>query len=151
MAFTDILTAIETHATTAGAGLTNPITNVRIGYPKAAHRSARIFWGGETAPVRLGDNPRVLNGELVSDTIVVIVFWSLSNLSDDLAEIIELEARAFTAAFRTAVLGDSQLGGQSTDLEVGYGETDFPVLAGAAWRTLTFEIVTDFSEYALAP
>lgn len=151
MAFSDILNAIETHAQTAGNGLSNPIKDVKIGYPKASgSRCVRIFWGGETAPERMGDAPRVLNGELVADVIVVVAFWTLSNLSEDMAEVVELEARAFMAAFRTAVLGDSQLGGASTDLAMHYGETEFPVLAGAQYRTLTIEIVTDFSEYTLA-
>lgn len=151
MAFSDILNAIETHATTAGATLTPALANVKIGYPKASNRAVRIFWGGETAPERMGESPRVLNGEMVADVIVVVAFWALSNLSEEMAELIELEARAFTAAFRTAVLGDSQLGGASKDLTVGYGTTDFPLLAGAAWRTVTFEIVTDYTEYTLAP
>lgn len=150
MSFTAVLDAIETHATTAGASLTIPITNVKIGYPKADGRCVRIFWGGEAEPIRMGAH-RVLNGELVADLIVVIAFWPLSTLSAEQAEVVELEARALTAAFRTAVLGDSQLGGQSTDLTLGYGQTDFPILAGALYRTVSFEITTDFSEYVLAP
>lgn len=151
MAFSDVLNAIETHATTAGAALTSPITNVKIGYPKPFNRAARIFWGGETDPVRMGDSPKVLNGIMVADLIVVMAWWALTTLSDEQAELVELEAQAFTAALRTAILGDSQLGGAKTDLVMRHGATDFIEINGVPWRVLTFEIVTDFSEYTLAP
>ena len=150
MAFSDVLNRIETHATTAGASLTVPITDVKIGYPKATGRCVRIFWGGEVRPVKMGDSEQVLNGQMVSDLVVIVAFWPLSNLSETMAETIELEARAFTAAFRTAVLGDSQLNGNVTDLYLQHGETDFPVLAGTQYRTVTFEAICDFTEYPLA-
>lgn len=154
MAFTDVLNRIETHAQTAGNSLTNAIKDVKIGYPKApaaGGRSVRIFWGGEVKPAKMGDSELVLNGQMVSDLVVIVAFWSLSNLSEETAEVIELEARAFTAAFRTAVLGDAQLNGNVTDLYLQHGDTDFPVLAGTQYRTVTFEAICDFTEYTLAP
>lgn len=149
--FPGVMARLMVHATTAADALTSPIKDVAIAYPKAgSERSIRIFWGGETKPRRMGEADEVLNGKMTADLIVVIVFWPLGHDSEDLAESTETEARAFTVAFRTAVLGDARLNGQITDLYLEHGATDFPVLAGTQYRTLTFELIADYSEYAIA-
>lgn len=153
MAFADVLNTIETHAQTAANALSNPIKDVKIGYPKAPQaggRSVRIFWGGEIDPAHIGAR-RTLNSEMVGDIVVVIAFWSLSSLSEEQAEVVELEARAFAAGFRSAINGDAQLGGNVTDLDLSDATPEFPVLAGAQYRTVTYELATAYTETTRSP
>lgn len=150
MAFSDQLAAIKTHAVAAGTAMSNPIKDVAIAWPAPGpERCIRIFYGGEAEPPRIGA-PRVLNEELVAERIVLVAFWPMSNLSVKQAEVIEDELYDLKHEIRTRVLGDSQLGGQSTDLEMGYAETDFVLVGGTSYRTLEIEFLTDHTAYTLA-
>lgn len=150
MAYADQLAAVLTHAQAAGGAVSPAITDVVVAYPAPRGRCIRIFYGGETEPVRMGEQ-RVLNEEMVGEQIVVVAFWPLNNLSEDQAAGIEVEAYDLKHQLRTRILGDSQLGGMSTDLELGYAEPGFANLAGIPYRTLEMIVTTDFTSYTLAP
>lgn len=150
MAFADQLAAIKTHAVAAGATLSPALTDVAIAHPVPRGRCVRIFWAGEVEPVRMGAQ-RSLNAELIAERIMLVAFWPISDSSETGAEAIETDIYALKHEIRTRVLGDSQLGGMSTDLAMSYAETDFVVISGTAYRTLECEFVTDFFEYSIAP
>lgn len=152
MGFTETIDAVATHATAAGAALSVPITNVAVGWPVPSGSCVRIYWTGEAEPVRMG-GARVLNGEMVSDRIVVVAFFRVPDFSETAARNLILDMRLFKHELRTRILGDSQLGGNQTDLEMDYFDGDFISIGreGAIYGTVTTEIVTDMTEYPIAP
>jgi len=151
MAYADQIAAIKTHAVAAGAALTRPILDVEIGPPyPGTGRCVRISYGGETEPVRMG-GPRVLDAELIAERIVLTLWIPVTNLSLQEIAAVETELYAFKHELRTRVLGDSQLGGKSTDLEMAYCEVDYGVIGNARYRVLETEFLTDYQEYTIAP
>jgi hypothetical protein len=151
MAYSDQLAAIVVHAQAAGNALTIPLTDVIAAYPAVPGRCIRIFYGGEAVPTRMGQDSRVLNGQLVAEQIVIMAFWPLRDLRETEAAVLEAEVYNLKHELRTRILGDSQLGGKSTDLDVGYAEPGFAELGGAPYRTLEMIVTTDYIEYPLAP
>ena len=151
MSYTAQRDAILAHAKTAAAAVNAQWKDVAIGAPiPIGNRCVRLFYGGESAPQRMGAN-RVLNAELVAETVSLIAFWSMSTLDLPAAKAIDDEMYAFKHALRTAVLGDSQLGGQGTDLEMAYAAPDFLVLGGTRWAVLEVEFTCDYTSYTVAP
>lgn len=150
MAFADQLAALLTHATAAGAAITPKVTDVAIGLPLPRGRCIRLFWDGEQLPVRMGGQ-RDLTGELVSDRITAALFMPVSTSSEAQYSQTLTEMYAFKHEMRTRVLGDSQLGGQSTDLEMEYAAPDFAVFGQALYAVVNCTFVLDFSEYPIAP
>lgn len=145
------LAAIETHAIAAGAALTPTLDDVAIGLPVPRGRCVRIHWDGEQQPARMGAS-RDLKGELIAERIRVVCYWPLSTNSEDQGKQIVREMYEFKHELRTRVLGDSQLGGMSTDLEMEYVNPDFVLWAdGTVWAQAETAFVTDYTEYPLAP
>jgi hypothetical protein len=142
--------AILVHAAAAAAAADATWTDVAIGLARATGRCVRVFYGGEAAPARMG-GARVLNGELVSETVIVAAFLPLADSSIGAYKAAEDQAFAFKHELRTRVLGDSQLGGASTDLLMSYAVPDVVVSNNARWLVLEAEFTTDFTEYTLAP
>ena len=150
MAYADQIAAVKTHAVAAGAALTRAITDVAIAAPVPRGRCVRIFYGGEAEPVRMG-TARVLTGELIAERIVVVIFLPIGEYAETLTSAIEDDLYAFKHELRTRIQADSQLGGQSTDLEIGYAATEFLQIGQVVYRTLEMEITTDYIEYPIAP
>jgi hypothetical protein len=143
--------AILVHAKAAALAANPTWTNVEIGFPSTLNdKGARVFYGGEIEPVRMG-GARVLNGELVSEHVALVAWWAVSNLGIGQAKAIEDEMFTFKHEIRTRVLGDSQLGGKSTDLAMSYAEPDTITVGTARYVLLGFEFTTDYTEYAIAP
>lgn len=150
MAFADQLAALKAHAVAAGKAIVPRVDDVAIGLPVPRGRCIRIYWDGEQAPVRMGAN-RVLTAELVSDRITVTLFEPVSTASEKQYEATMTAMVAFKNEMRTRVLGDSQLGGMATDLEMEYAVPDFEVIGGALFAVVPITFVTDFAEYTIAP
>ena len=142
--------AIVVHAAAAGAALTDPILDVSAGFPVPKDRCVRVYYAGETAPLRMGGN-RVLNGELVSHRTLVALFLPVTDTEEFTAAIIDAEMFDFGHDLRTRILGDSQLGGASTDLTVGYLEPDLVTYNNVRYLLGLWEIISDYVEYTLAP
>jgi hypothetical protein len=143
--------AILAHAKAAATAVSAMWTDVAIGAPlPRGDRCVRLFYTGEAAPERMG-GPRVLNGELVAETVGLVAFWAMSALTDSTTKAIDSEMVAFKHELRTRVLGDSQLGGASTDLVMGYCEPDYLLIGGARWAVLEVSFTLDYTEYPLAP
>jgi hypothetical protein len=150
MAYADTKAAIIVHALAAGAALSDPILDVAAGFPVPRGRCVRVYWAGETEPVRMGGQ-RVLNAELIAERTRIVLFLPITLNDETLAAVIDAQLHAFKHDLRTRVLGDSQLGGQSTDLEFEYAEPDLVVFNNARFAVLVMDIVSDFTEYAIAP
>ncbi len=141
--------AILIHAAAAAVAVNAQFKDVAIGAPvPRGNRCVRVFWGGESEPVRI-DN-RVLNGELVSPVVGLVAFWNITSMGDLTAlKALDTEMSGFVHNLRTAVLADSQLGGASTDLRMDYAAPDFVVIGGARWATVEVEFTLDYLEYPL--
>ena len=142
--------AIVVHAAAAGAALADPILDAREGFPVPKDRCIRVYYAGETEPVRMGGN-RVVNGELVSHRTLIALFLPITDTDEYPASILDAEMFSFGHDFRTRILGDSQLGGASTDLTLGYLEPDIVTYNNTRYLMGLWEIISDFVEYTLAP
>lgn len=149
MGYVEQRDAILVHAVAAAAAVDSTWTDVAIGVKTPDARCVRVYYGGEREPARMGGR-RVINAELVSHAIVLAAFWPLSGLGLDAYKATEDQAHGFVHELRTRVLGDSQLGGTSTDLEMGYATPDVVVIGNARWQLVEVVFVTDFTEYTIA-
>jgi hypothetical protein len=151
MGYAEQRDAILVHAAATAAAIDAQWLDVSIGAPiPRGDRCIRMFWGGEVEPKKMGAS-RVLNGELVSNVISLVAFWAMSGLSEAEIKAIDDEMTTFIAGLRTRVLGDSQLGGQATDLYMEYGQPDFLLIGSARWAVLEVDFITDYTEYTIAP
>lgn len=150
MAYADQLAAIKTHATAAGAACTPAILDVAVGaaIPNTT-RSVRLFYGGEAEPERMGAG-LTFNSRMIGERIVVVLYIAVSNLSEQEIEAVETELYAFKHELRTRILGDSQLGGQSTDLTMSLFEPEYEVTGNTRYRMLMTEIIPEYVEYPIA-
>jgi hypothetical protein len=149
LTYASAIAAIVTHATAAGAAVTPTILDVAIGPPlPTTTRCVRIFYGGETEPAKMGAGS-TLNSRMIGERIVLILWIAVSNISQQEIDAVETELYTFKHELRTRVLGDSQLGGMSTDLEMSLCEVDYPIVANTRYRTLETEFTTDFAEYTI--
>jgi len=143
--------AITVHAAAAAAAIDAEFTDVQVGGPiPRGNRCVRVFYGGEAEPVRMGGN-RVLNGEMVADTIALIAFWAVPTLDESAMKATDDEMVTFKHELRTRILGDSQLGGNATDLLMHYAQPDWIQIGGARWAVLEVDFTPDHTEYTLAP
>lgn len=142
--------AILVHAKAAALATNAAWTDVAIAFPLPAGKCVRIFYGGERAPARMGGS-RDLKGEMVSEAIVLTAFWPLSSMSSNAAKLMDDEMVTFKHELRTRVLGDSQLGGAGTDLEMGYVSPDIVVIGNTRYAVLECQFVSDYTEYPLSP
>jgi hypothetical protein len=149
MAYADTKAAIVVHAAAAAAALTDPILDARAAFPVPKGRCVRVYYGGETEPVRMGGR-RVLNAEMVAHRTFIALFLPVTLNDEDVVVIIDAELFTFGHELRTRILGDSQLGGQSTDLELGYLEPDLVTYNNVRYLMGLWEVTSDFTEYALA-
>lgn len=150
MGYQDQRNAILTHAQTAAATVDATFTDVAIGAPfPVGNRCVRLFWTGEAEPEHIPG--RVLNGRLIAPTCGLVAFWAVRSLGTGALKLIDDEMAAFVHNLRTAVLADSQLGGKSTDLEMGMAEPDIIVIEGTRWATVEIPFIFDYIEYPLAP
>lgn len=150
LTYASAIDAIVTHALAAGAAGTPAILDVAIGPPlPVSTRCVRIFYGGETEPEHMGGG-RTLNSRMIGERIVLILWIAVSNLSQQEIDAVETELYTFKHELRTRVLGDSQLGGMATDLEMAPCVTDYLTNANVRYRTLETEFTTDYAEYSIA-
>jgi hypothetical protein len=143
------LVVLNTHLVAAGNALTDKLLDVDRGLPSSRGRQIRWYWGGEVEPPRMGGH-RVLNGELVGQRFVIVACWPLTDLSEGLVSAIDAEMQVLAGEVRTRIQGDSQLGGNVTDLDLDYADPDTAVIAGARHVVLRWDLDLSFVEYAVA-
>lgn len=142
------LTVLATHLTAAGAALTDPILDVDRGLPTGG-RAIRYYWGGEVDPPHIAN--RTLTGDLTGERIIIVATWPLSDLSPEQVTVIDGEMQTLAADLRSRIDGDSTLGANITDLELGYGEPDLVTIANARHVALRWDLDLAYVESTLAP
>lgn len=150
MAYAAVKTAIKNHCVTAGATLTPPLQDVQIGFPLPADRAIRIYYGGETEPVKMGPGNLTLNSELVGKVTIIAAFWAVSTLNTEIAARIDADMEALTHSIRGLINGDAQLGGTTTDSTLEYAEPDIVINGNTRYAMLSWRLVTDYVEYPRA-
>lgn len=143
--------AIQVHAAAAAVTAGGAkFYDVAVGFPAAKGRCVRIFYGGEREVEHFTDK-RTLNSKLIGQAIIVRGYWPLSDTGTNRHRVQEGEMAVFVKSLRTRILGDSQLGGASVDLNMGLAQCDQAVLASTKYSITDTEIVVDFDEYSIAP
>lgn len=152
MTYIDQRDAILVHAKAAALATDSKWTNVAIGAPVMGNsKGCRVYYGGESAPARMGESPRVLNGEMVSSHVALVAWWPLAGLADNAVAAVDTQMFTFVHELRTRILGDSQLGGKSTDLLMAYAEPDWLIVGGTRYALVGADFTCDYTEYTLAP
>jgi hypothetical protein len=144
------LVVLQAHLVAAGAALTDDILDVDRGLLATRGRQIRYYWGGEVAPVRMGPEHRVLNGEMVGQRFIIAAAWPLTDLTEANVTAIDVEMQQLAGEVRTRIQGDSTLGGNVTDLDLNYAEPDLIVIAGARHVVLRWDLDLAYIEYTLA-
>ena len=147
MGYAEQRDALLVHAKAAALAANAKFTNVQIGAPiPDGSPCARLFWTGEAEPEHMGGN-RVLNARLIAPTCALVAFWALRSTTPAAVKAIDDEMADFVHELRTRVLADSQLGGASTDLEMGMAEPDFVVIEGTRYAVVEVGFTFDYLEY----
>jgi hypothetical protein len=150
MSFSGALTTIGTHCTTAGTALTRTVADVGRGEPATPPGPCIRFWYvGDGDPTRFA--ARTLKDVTVGERVMIRLYLPVSNRDSAPAQTVESDLQAFVVALKTALWGDSQLGGNCADLDVGAAETGWLLLDGGAWRTVSVPLTLDLvGVYTLA-
>ena len=143
------LAVLETHLVAAGAALTDPMEDVDRGIPATSGRSIRYYWAGEVAPPKMS-GPMVFNGIMVGERFVIAAVWPLSDLDVETVTAIDVEMQDLADQVRTRIHGDSQLGGNVTDLNLDYGEPELVTIAGARHVALRWDLDLAYNEYPIS-
>lgn len=136
------------HLVAADAALSNPCLDVARGLPTGAAQ-LRYYWGGEVDPP--GIPPRVLKAELLGQRFVIVRTWAAADLSPGTVAAIDAEMQSTAGQIRTRINGDSQLGGNVTDLRLEFAEPDILTITGTRCIVLKWFLDLSYVEYAVAP
>lgn len=142
------LVVLQAHLVAAGAALTDPLLDVDRGLLTTRGRACRYYWAGECEPPRMGGR-RVLNGEMVGQRFHIDAAWPLSDLSEELVTAIDVEMELFAGQVRTRIQGDSQLGGNVTDLDLDYGTPAVVSIGSARHVVMQWQLDLAYVEYAI--
>lgn len=149
MGYTGQRDAVLAHAVAVAAAIDPAFTDVEIGPPvPAGNRCVRLFWAGEAEPEHMGAE-RTLTSRMVSPALALVAFWTMRTTAPGTYRAIDDEMAAFVHGLRTAILADSQLGGQSTDLEMDLADPAFVVIGNVRYASLSVGFTFDYLEYPL--
>jgi len=143
------LVVIEAHLTAAGAALVVPITDVARGLPFAIGRQIRVYWSGECEPPHMG-GADVLNGQEVGQRFAIQALWPIPVLTKTPKIGIDTEMQLLATEVRTRINADKQLGGNVTDLDLGYAEPDVVPIVGVNHISLTWQLDLAYVEYPVS-
>jgi hypothetical protein len=149
MSYADVKAALLAHATTAGAAVTPAIKDVKFAFPVPKDRCIRLFYGGEADPPRFASR-NTLASEMVGTVVRINAFFAVTALDEAQAEVLENQARAYSAALRTAIDGDTNLGGDADNVLLGDAEVEPTVVGNARYLVVSHVAVVAYEEYALA-
>lgn len=136
------MTTLDAHLVSAGATIDPVFKDIGRGASVPTGRCIRYWYEGDGEPVRMGA-PRTLTDEMVGERVRIRAFWPLPSAAKTYTSAIDVEAQALKAAIKSRLVGDSQLGGQCVDLDVGSAEVDFVDIAGTAYMTLDLPLTLD--------
>lgn len=151
--------ALQVHAKAAAVAIDTKFYDVAVGFvPVSKGRCVRIFYLGERETEHMPFD-RTLTSRVYAQGIGVRGYWPISDTGVNRQRAIEGEMAVFTKDFRSRVLGDSQLGGASVDLEMHPAVADqitldagggVAVSLGTKYAVVDIEIVVDFDEATIA-
>ena len=149
MAYADVKARLVVHVQTAAAAVTPPVEDAQAGFPLPKERCARVWYGGETEPRRMGGT-LTLNSELVGKVTMIGLFLPVTALDEELSRALDAQGEAFSHALRTAIDGDTGLAtaGDNTTLE--YGTPELIIVGNARFLAFLWSAVTDYVEYTIA-
>jgi hypothetical protein len=143
----DLMDAVQVHAAAAAVTAGGAkFYDVAVGFPAAKGKCVRIFYGGERETEHFAEGS-TLTSKLVAQAIGVRGYWPVAGTATSEHRATEGEMAAFVKSFRTRILGDSQLGGESVDLGMTLAVTDQVLLTGIQYAVVDMEIVCDFDEF----
>lgn len=149
MAYAAVKARLLVHAQTAAAAVTPPIEDVQIAFPLPKSDCVRVYYGGETDPVRMGGR-WTMTSEMVGKVTMIGLFLPITSLDEELAVLIDARAEAFTHALRTAVDADQDLAGAGDNTTLGDAEPDIVVSGNTRFLAVMWRAVTDYIEYTVA-
>lgn len=150
MNFMDVMDALETHAKAAAVAVDAAFTDVSIGFPAPRGRSARLFYGGEREPEKMGAGS-TLNSKLIAEAIELEAYWPIADYGTKKGRALAKEMQSIVHELRTRTLGDSQLDNKSSDLSMHLAEPGRIEYGGATYAVIGVEWVIDYSEYEVTP
>lgn len=107
---------------------------------------AAYWFAGETR------KEKTLSQVMVWHRFSVVCYWPLIGADETLRASIELAAWNACRDVQTAFRADSQLGGNTGDLEVSLAQVGYVEVAGAQFRFVRFDLeLWDLNEEAIAP
>lgn len=142
------LVVLQAHLVAADATLTDPLLDVDRGLLTGG-RQIRYYWAGEVEPPRMSGR-RVLNGEMVGQRFTIAASWVAQDLSVASVASIDTDMQALAGQIRTRIQGDSQLGGNVTDLDLQYGSPNLLTIGNARHVILEWQLDLAYVEYAIA-
>lgn len=150
MDFSDLADALQVHAAAAAAQANSKFVDVAVGFDVAKGKSVRIFYDGEREAQHVQGN-RTLNSLLIGQAIHVRARWPAATTGKGEQRTTEIEMATFMKEFRTRVLGDSQIGGESIDVVMTLAEVGIELTADAKYAVVDTEVICDWDEFSLAP
>lgn len=152
MAYVAWRDAIVAHGKAAALAVDTKWTDVGVGVRNPDGRCARVYYGGEVVPpmMSLEGSPKVLNGEMVGERILVVAFWPLAGLGTSEYAVVDTEIYAWKDELRTRLQGDNDLGGTCSGLDLQYAEPDIAMFNNARFALLLSEVHVAYTEYAIA-
>jgi len=145
MTFSGAMSVIGSHLTTQGSSLSPKIIDVAAGEPAVPPGvCARYWYDGDGDPAHMGGR-RTLGDQMIGERVTIRLYWPVQGREAAVSATREASVYAAKAAIKHALVGDSQLGGNCVDLDVGDVSAGWLMLAdqGGAWRTLTIPLVLD--------
>jgi hypothetical protein len=149
MAYSDVKARLLVHAQTAAAAVTPPIEDVQIAFPLPKSDCVRVYYGGETDPVRMGGR-YTLTSEMVGKVTLIGLFLPITSLDEELAVSLDARAEAFGHALRTAIDADLDLAASGDNTNLGDADLDIVVAGNVRFLHVMWRCVTDYTEYTLA-
>jgi hypothetical protein len=145
----DVVDRLEVHAKAAALAVDASFTDVATGFPVPRGRSARLFYGGERDPERLGAQT-TLNSRLIAEAVELEGYWPIAEYGAKKGRALMREMQLFVHELRTRTLADSQLDNESSDLSMHLAEPGRVEFGGATFAVIGVEWVIDYSEYEVA-
>lgn len=149
MTYAAVKARLLVHAQTAAAAVTPVIEDVQSAFPLPKSECVRVYYGGETEPVRMGGR-WTLTSEMVGKVTLIGLFLPITSLDEELAIQIDARAEAFSHAFRTAVDADSDLASTGDNTTLEDGEPDLVTVGNTRFLAILWRAVTDYVEYPLS-
>ena len=148
MDFAAAMTVLETHALAAGAALDTPILDVDRASPTPKGRCIRLWWSGNSEPVKMGGR-YTLSSEMLAERVSIVAFFPVSTLAEEATGFNDAEARDLRQELYTRLLGDSQLGGNVEDLSIEGVETGWEKQGDTRYRTLDMTVLLEYVEITI--